>query len=105
MGTHPIFESDFDCLTDCSKMSAWRAAGLSYVRYSFVASNALKKAMTTEAQALRSAGGGGQNVISRQWENGKPVGDFNWGSKPKELIMLVPFIYLLGFIIPINSQI
>ena len=31
-------------------MSAWRAAGLSYVRYSFVASNALKKAMTTEAQ-------------------------------------------------------
>ena len=35
---------------DCSKMSAWRAAGLSYVRYSFVASNALKKAMTTEAQ-------------------------------------------------------
>ena len=35
---------------DCSKMSAWRAAGLTYVRYSFVASNALKKAMTTEAQ-------------------------------------------------------
>ena len=33
--------------------------------------------------ALRSAGGGGQNVISRQWENGKPVGDFNWGAKPK----------------------
>merc|ERR1711893_45787 len=21
MGTHPIFESDFDCLTDCSKMA------------------------------------------------------------------------------------
>ena len=41
----------FDILgLDCSKMSAWRAAGLSYVRYSFVASNALKKAMTTEAQ-------------------------------------------------------
>ena len=34
--------------------------------------------------ALRSAGGGGQNVISRQWENGKPVGDFNWGSKPRD---------------------
>ena len=34
--------------------------------------------------ALRSAGGGGQNVISRQWENGKPVGDYNWGSKPRE---------------------
>merc|ERR1712037_82163 len=23
MGTHPIFESDFDCLTDCSNLKKW----------------------------------------------------------------------------------
>ena len=30
-------------------MSAWRAAGISYVRFSFVASNAMKKALKPEA--------------------------------------------------------
>merc|ERR1712136_42663 len=27
MGTHPIFESDFDCLTDCSKMPEFKDIG------------------------------------------------------------------------------
>merc|ERR1712130_856846 len=27
MGTHPIFESDFDCLTECQTMCSWRSRG------------------------------------------------------------------------------
>ena len=30
-------------------MSAWRAAGISYVRFSFVASNAMKKGLNADA--------------------------------------------------------
>merc|ERR1711892_912984 len=33
MGTHPIFESDFDCLTDCSKM-LWRCQPLRHAKRS-----------------------------------------------------------------------
>ncbi len=84
-------------------MSAWKAAGISYVRFSAVAAGALKKSLNAEAigesslipdsslkflfwhlfQAKR-AGGVGQNVMARQWANGKPSGDFILGNKIPE---------------------
>lgn len=64
-------------------MSAWKAAGISYVRFSAVAAGALKKSLNAEAIAKR-AGGVGQNVMARQWANGKPSGDFILGNKIPE---------------------
>merc|ERR1712212_363575 len=46
MGTHPIFESDFDCLTDCKSMSAYRRANATKKN-----SSTHKKELTEEQKA------------------------------------------------------
>ena len=85
------------------EMSAWKAAGISYVRFSAVAAGALKRGLNAEAVGQSSsesdrklktlfwpsvlakrAGGSGQNIIARQWSNGKPAADFIIGNKVME---------------------
>ncbi|CAG5111679.1 Oidioi.mRNA.OKI2018_I69.chr2.g5959.t1.cds [Oikopleura dioica] len=66
-------------------MSTWKAAGITYVRFSAIAAGALKRGLNAEAIAKR-AGGSGQNIIARQWANGKPNGDFIIGNKVMEAL-------------------
>merc|ERR1712193_394535 len=53
MGTHPIFESDFDCLTDFSKVKKWRACRQQWSTSAPVILNSVSPAIPSQALFFR----------------------------------------------------
>uniref|UniRef100_F6Y5E2 ATP synthase F1 subunit epsilon n=1 Tax=Ciona intestinalis TaxID=7719 RepID=F6Y5E2_CIOIN len=53
----------------------WRQAGLTYIRYSRICAQAVRQALKPEFQdaaKMRDQ----RSVLTRKWENGKPIGTF-----------------------------
>jgi len=56
-------------------MIPFRAAGLTYIKYSQICANAVRSCLKAEQQAVAQSKAT-RTVIFRNWENGKPVGKF-----------------------------
>merc|ERR1711953_827899 len=64
MGTHPIFESDFDCLTDCNMIAPEEVAGVEAARK---VGDMRVKGATGDYPAVVPA-----SEAMSPWESGKP---------------------------------
>lgn len=55
-------------------MSAWRAAGITYIQYSNIAAKAVRACLTDKTAVEAAAKRAITNIKFQRWEAGKPIG-------------------------------
>merc|ERR1712157_681693 len=88
MGTHPIFESDFDCLTECPPSHLSFAPGVTLP--SAPATFMARRAMPSSSQSVPPSASAKSNCATPSWTPRSRPAASPWRSTPRILIFSAP---------------